>query len=101
MTSDLDIFRYAQLIVDQHSDEAPIFAAMQADKMLERGDMEGRAAWHRILAAVRELLTCQRSASSTAHACLVWWMSAKIGSVEVVIGISQFGPLGVCDRHDM
>ena len=67
MISDLDIFRSAQLIVDQHGDEAPIFAAMQTDKMLDRGDMDGRAAWHRILAAVRELLTCQRTDQNTLH----------------------------------
>ena len=53
---DLDIYRSAQLIVDQHGDEAPIFAAMQADNKLERGDMEGMAAWHRIPAAVTVLV---------------------------------------------
>ncbi len=54
--SGLDIYRSAQLIVDQHGDEAPVFAAMQADNKLVRGDMEGMAAWHRILAAVRVLV---------------------------------------------
>jgi len=67
MTSDLDIFSSAQLIVDQHGDEAPIFAAMQADKMLDCGDMEGRAAWHRILAVVRELLTPRPTEHDTLH----------------------------------
>ncbi len=32
LTSDLDIFRSAKLLIDQHGDDAPIFAAMQADK---------------------------------------------------------------------
>ncbi len=56
MTSDLDIYRSANLLVKQHGDEAPIEAAMRADAMLEHGDMNGRAAWLRILAAVNELL---------------------------------------------
>ena len=42
MTSGLDIYRSAKLLIDQHGDDAPIFAAMQADKRAEAGDMEGR-----------------------------------------------------------
>ncbi len=44
MTSDLDIYRSAQLLIDQHGDEAPIHAAMQADAMLDKGDLDGVAA---------------------------------------------------------
>ncbi len=36
--------------------DAPIEAAMRADAMLERGDLDGYAVWKRILRAVRELL---------------------------------------------
>ena len=56
MTSDLDIYRSAKLLIDQHGDEAPIHAAMRADKMLNKGDMDGRAVWLRILKAVNGLL---------------------------------------------
>ena len=65
--SDLDIYRSAQLIVDQHRDDAPIFAATEADKMLKRGDVESMAAWHRILAAVRVLLRPQPTVQDTLH----------------------------------
>jgi len=64
---DLNIYRSAQLIVDQHGDEAQIFAAMQADNKLERGDMEGMAAWHRILAAVRVLVRPWPTDQDTLH----------------------------------
>ena len=64
---DLDIYRSAQLIVDQHGDEARIFAAMQADNKLERGDMAGMAAWHRMLAAVRVLLRHRPTDQDTLH----------------------------------
>ena len=30
MTSDLDIYRTARLLIEQHGDEAPIHAAMRA-----------------------------------------------------------------------
>ncbi len=54
--SELDVFRSAKLLVDQHGTEAPSHAAMKADAMLEKGDPDGRAVWQRILAAVTELL---------------------------------------------
>ncbi len=38
MTSDLDIYRGANLLVQQHGEDAPIHAAMRADAMLEKGD---------------------------------------------------------------
>ncbi len=34
MTSDLDIYRTAKLLIDNHGAEAPIHAAMNADAML-------------------------------------------------------------------
>ena len=55
MTSDLDIFRSAAAFITQHGDEAPIHAAMKADTMLERGDMDGRAVWLRIVDAIRDM----------------------------------------------
>ena len=52
MVSVLDIYRSANLIVKQHGAEAPIEAAMKADAMLDRGDLDGQRVWLRILAAV-------------------------------------------------
>ncbi len=55
MTSDLDIFRSAHALIKQHGEDAPIHAAMRADAMLEKGDLDGVAVWKRILRAVEEL----------------------------------------------
>ena len=55
MTSDLDIWRSAQTLVKQHGPDAPIHAAMRADAMLDRGDLDGYAGWKRIVRAVEEL----------------------------------------------
>ncbi len=41
---------------DQHGAEAPIHAAMQADAMLEKGDLDGQRAWLRIRKAIEVLL---------------------------------------------
>ena len=45
MTSELDIWRAAKLLVDQHGADAPIRAAQRADELLAAGDIEGRAVW--------------------------------------------------------
>ena len=55
MTSDLDIYRSANLLVKHHGEDAPIEAAMRADAMLDKGDVDGYAVWRRILRAVEEL----------------------------------------------
>ncbi len=67
MISDLDIYRSAQLLVERHGDGAPIEAAMKADAMLERGDIDGQAAWLRILRAVKELLLAQPDKGDVVH----------------------------------
>ena len=40
----------------QQGHGAPIHAAMRADAMLEKGDLDGYAVWMRILRAVEELV---------------------------------------------
>ena len=56
MTPDLDIYRTANALINQHGDMgAEMHAAMRADELLEAGDMDGRRVWLRVLEAVREL----------------------------------------------
>ncbi len=55
MTSEIDIYRSAKLMIDQHGEGAAIEAAMKADAMLDKGDLDGCAVWKRILKAVEEL----------------------------------------------
>ncbi len=43
MTSDLDIYRAANELIEQHGDAADIEAAMGADGCLPAGDMGGRS----------------------------------------------------------
>ena len=55
MPPDLDIYRSAKLLIDQHGEDVPIFAAQQADRCLEAGDLDGKAVWMRVIAAIEEL----------------------------------------------
>ncbi len=56
MPDEIDIYRSAKLLIDQHGEDAPIFAAMQADKRMEAGDIDGCAVWKRVIQAIKELL---------------------------------------------
>ena len=67
MTSNLDIFRSARVLLDQHGEDAPIEAAMKADAMLEKGDLDGYAVWKRILRAVEELRRAQPAGKDQVH----------------------------------
>jgi len=67
MIPDLDIFRSAQALVKQHGEDAPIHAAMRADAMLEKGDLDGYAVWKRILRAVEELQGTEPEPGEAVH----------------------------------
>ncbi len=67
MTSDIDIYRSANVLMKQHGEDAPIEAAMRADAMLEKGDLDGYAVWKRVLRAVEELLEMKPSQGGAVH----------------------------------
>jgi hypothetical protein len=41
MTSVIDIYRSAAVLIRKHGEDAALEAAQRADAMLEKGDMEG------------------------------------------------------------
>ena len=61
---DIDIYRSAKLYIDQYGVHASARAAMTADAMLARGDLEGFNAWMRIGRAIEEM---QSKEGGTTH----------------------------------
>ena len=55
VVEEIDIYRSANLLIKRHGDEAAIFAAMQADACLEKGDLDGKVTWLAVIKAVEEL----------------------------------------------
>lgn len=56
MTSDLDAYRLANLLLRQYgAAEARLIAAKRADALLDLGDLDGQSAWKAALAALEEL----------------------------------------------
>ncbi len=60
MTSDLDIYRTANVLIREHGQDAPIQATMRADELLDKGDLEGCAVFKRVIKAVEEMLSKER-----------------------------------------
>ena len=67
MTSDLDIYRAANLLIERYGEDASIHAAMSADAMMEKGDLDGFAVWKLIIKAVDELLSAEQPNGITRH----------------------------------
>lgn len=78
MITDRDIWATAKMLVDQHGAEAPIHAAMRADALLERGDVDGQAVWKRILHAVEEILHLPEPAPSESGEAGLRIVAAKL-----------------------
>ncbi len=51
----MDIYRSARVLVKCHGQDAPIEAAMWADAVLGKSNLNGYAVWKRIVEAVEDL----------------------------------------------
>lgn len=49
MTTDLDIYRTASVLIREHGEDAALEAAQRADAMLEKGAIDGQRVWKRVL----------------------------------------------------
>ena len=67
MIPEIDIFRVAHLLVKRHGQDAPIEAAMRADAMLDKGDLDGFSVWKRILWAAEELQRAEPGPGAWVH----------------------------------
>ncbi len=67
LIGDADFYRCANVLIKQHGEDAAMFVAMDADKLLEDGDMKGFAVWKRILRAIRALGEKVPPAAGTVH----------------------------------
>ncbi len=65
LTDNIDIYRAANLYIDQHGDQASLQAAMRSDELLDTGDLDGAATWRKIIKAIEVLQAI--SASGAIH----------------------------------
>ena len=57
----------ANVLIREYGEDAPIHAAMRADEMLDKGDLDGLAVWKRVVAAVKELLANEPPSGAGVH----------------------------------
>ena len=60
----VDVFAWCKLYIDQYGVYASLHAAIKADAMLERGDLDGFNVWMRIGRAIEDI---QARAGGTRH----------------------------------
>ena len=65
MVPDLDIYRSANVLVKHHGQGAPIHAAMRADAMLDKGDLDGYAVFKQVVKTTEEFLSKERPDDAT------------------------------------
>ena len=63
----IDIYRTANLLIEKHGDNAVIAAAMKADAMLDKGDLDGQRVWKAIVKAIEELQRGERKERERLH----------------------------------
>lgn len=64
---EFDIWHCADLLIQQHGEEAPEMAAELADEAMAVGDIEARQIWLRIRTAIEELLKNEPEPGDTIH----------------------------------
>ena len=51
----IDIYRTANLLIEKHGEDAVVEAAIRADAMLDKGDLDGQRVWKAIVKAIEEM----------------------------------------------
>jgi hypothetical protein len=64
---DIDVWRTAKLLIDQHGEDAPIIVAQRIDALMAKGDLDGRIAWRRVKFAIERLMAYTRREGDTLH----------------------------------
>ncbi len=67
MTSDIDIYRAANVIIEQYGKDAQIHSTKRASAMLDKGDLGAYAVWKRILRAIEELQRAGPKSGEAVH----------------------------------
>jgi hypothetical protein len=67
MTSDLDIYRTASVLIREHGEGADLVAAQHAVTFLKDGNFGGSAVWRRVGQAIIEILRQDPHEDETVH----------------------------------
>ena len=77
MTSEIDIYRTASLLIRGHGQDAALEAAQHADAMLDKGSLDGQRVWKRVLAAEAE-----SSIGTSTQPSMLWAKDGRRGKAQ-------------------
>ena len=60
MITDIDIWRCAQLMINNYGEEAALEATVMADDFFSKGNIKAQRVWLRIVGAIEELQNVQQ-----------------------------------------
>jgi len=67
MGTETEIYRTANLLIEEYGEMATPAAFIRADQLFERGDMPGRKVWLRIAKVAEDLLSGQPPSGASIH----------------------------------
>ena len=67
MGTEFEIYRTANLLIQQYGEMAPPAAFIRADQLFDKGDISGRRVWLRIAQVAEDLLSEKRPANVSIH----------------------------------
>ncbi len=67
MNRDKEIYAVAKAYILEHGQDAVLEAAMNADALLDAGDLDGQRVWLRVIEAIKTLSSTSPSLGSTLH----------------------------------
>jgi hypothetical protein len=67
MSIETEIYRTANLLIEEYGEMAAPAALIRADQLFERGDVSGRKVWLRIAKVAEDMLSEQPPAGTSIH----------------------------------
>lgn len=67
MSEAAEVYKTANLLIDEYGDLAPAGAFIKADQMSEQGNTQGKEMWLRIAKAAQDLLSADRPTNMVMH----------------------------------
>lgn len=67
MSTESEIYRTANLMIQEYGKMAPPAAFIRADQLFDKGDISGRRVWLRIAQIAEDLLSEKRPANVSIH----------------------------------
>lgn len=67
MTTESDVYRTANVVIDKYGDDAALYSAIRGDEFHRVGNHEGEILWRRVTMAVQMIQSVERPEDAVVH----------------------------------